>query len=157
MLTFVQLHLKCHKSMAEMEGFEPPHVLRRLADFESAPFSRLGTSPYGCLLYHLITEKSRFFRKFQNFGHFFHDLAVIFPAVGAQAVGAILDAVGQILEAAAAFVAQGVEGAVAENAGEGFRVGARMAGEILAFPVLEKVVMAHVTPPSRGRPGAARG
>ena len=33
--------------LAEMEGFEPPHVLRRLADFESAPFSRLGTSPYG--------------------------------------------------------------------------------------------------------------
>ena len=32
--------------LAEMEGFEPPHVLRRLADFESAPFSHLGTSPY---------------------------------------------------------------------------------------------------------------
>ena len=31
--------------MAEMEGFEPPHALRRLADFESAPFSHLGTSP----------------------------------------------------------------------------------------------------------------
>ncbi len=31
--------------LAEMEGFEPPRVLRRLADFESAPFSRLGTSP----------------------------------------------------------------------------------------------------------------
>ncbi len=32
--------------MAEMEGFEPPHALRRLADFESAPFSHLGTSPF---------------------------------------------------------------------------------------------------------------
>ena len=32
--------------LAEMEGFEPPHALRRLADFESAPFSHLGTSPY---------------------------------------------------------------------------------------------------------------
>ena len=31
--------------LAEMEGFEPPHALRRLADFESAPFSHLGTSP----------------------------------------------------------------------------------------------------------------
>ena len=31
--------------LAEMEGFEPPHAFRRLADFESAPFSRLGTSP----------------------------------------------------------------------------------------------------------------
>ena len=33
-------------NLAEMEGFEPPHALRRLADFESAPFSHLGTSPY---------------------------------------------------------------------------------------------------------------
>ncbi len=31
--------------LAEMEGFEPPHALQRLADFESAPFSHLGTSP----------------------------------------------------------------------------------------------------------------
>ncbi len=31
--------------LAEMEGFEPPRALRRLADFESAPFSHLGTSP----------------------------------------------------------------------------------------------------------------
>ena len=29
-----------------MEGFEPPHALRRLPDFESGPFSHLGTSPY---------------------------------------------------------------------------------------------------------------
>ena len=32
--------------VAEMEGFEPPHALRRLSDFESEPFSHLGTSPY---------------------------------------------------------------------------------------------------------------
>ena len=32
--------------LAEMEGFEPPHALRRLPDFESGPFSHLGTSPY---------------------------------------------------------------------------------------------------------------
>ena len=31
--------------LAEMEGFEPPHALRRLPDFESGPFSHLGTSP----------------------------------------------------------------------------------------------------------------
>ena len=36
--------------MAEMEGFEPPHALRRLADFESAPFSHLGTSPLGDII-----------------------------------------------------------------------------------------------------------
>ena len=32
--------------VAEMEGFEPPHTLRRLPDFESGPFNHLGTSPY---------------------------------------------------------------------------------------------------------------
>ena len=36
--------------LAEMEGFEPPHALRRLADFESAPFSHLGTSPLGDII-----------------------------------------------------------------------------------------------------------
>ena len=52
--------------LAEMEGFEPPHVLRRLADFESAPFSRLGTSPKTRLLYQQKKEKSRIFQ-----GHIF--------------------------------------------------------------------------------------
>ena len=32
--------------VAEMEGFEPPHAFRRLSDFESEPFSHLGTSPF---------------------------------------------------------------------------------------------------------------
>ena len=36
---------KACSDVAEMEGFEPPHALRRLPDFESGPFSRLGTSP----------------------------------------------------------------------------------------------------------------
>ena len=35
----------CVQGLAEMEGFEPPHALRRLPDFESGPFSHLGTSP----------------------------------------------------------------------------------------------------------------
>lgn len=36
--------------LAEMEGFEPPHALRRLPDFESGPFNRLGTSPNLCYI-----------------------------------------------------------------------------------------------------------
>ena len=40
-------------NLAEMEGFEPPHALRRLADFESAPFSHLGTSPYSQQPYYI--------------------------------------------------------------------------------------------------------
>ena len=42
--------MECVFFLAEMEGFEPPHALRRLADFESAPFSHLGTSPCKSLL-----------------------------------------------------------------------------------------------------------
>ena len=44
--------------LAEMEGFEPPHALRRLADFESAPFSHLGTSPCAMPLYQQARKKS---------------------------------------------------------------------------------------------------
>ena len=59
-------------------------------------------------------EKSRFFRKFQNIAHFFHDLSVVFPTVGAQAIGTVLDSILQIRKAAAAFVTQGIKGAIAE-------------------------------------------
>ena len=44
-ITVIPLYQNDGYSLAEMEGFEPPHALRRLADFESAPFSHLGTSP----------------------------------------------------------------------------------------------------------------
>ena len=44
-ITAIPLYQNDGYSLAEMEGFEPPHALRRLADFESAPFSHLGTSP----------------------------------------------------------------------------------------------------------------
>ena len=138
--------------LAEMEGFEPPHALRRLADFESAPFSHLGTSPCMIIgaLYQLPSEKSRIFRLFRFLFCQFHylvqcfgDCFVVLPAVGPQAVGAILDALFGVLEIAAAVFPQGVQGAITENAAETFRVGAGMAGEIFAFPVLKKVVMAH--------------
>ena len=143
--------------MAEMEGFEPPHVLRRLADFESAPFSRLGTSPYGYVLYHLKGKKSRLFRKFQKLWHFFHDFLVILPAMGAETVGAVLDAVGQVAETAATLIPQGVQGAIAEQAVKILRVCPGMTGEIFTFPILKKIVMAHIKPPSRDNSGAVPG
>ena len=40
----IHIRMSCF-FLAEMEGFEPPHALRRLPDFESGPFSHLGTSP----------------------------------------------------------------------------------------------------------------
>ena len=63
--------------------------------------------------------------------------------MGAQAGGAVLDAVFQIGEAAAAFVPQGVQGAVAEQAAKGAFVLYLMAGEVFTFFVLKKIVVGH--------------
>jgi hypothetical protein len=104
-----------------------------------------------CLLYQQAGEKSRLFRQFQDFCHFIHDLCVVFPAVRLQALGAILDAVIRIKKVASAAVAQGIEGAVAEQTVEVFRVRAGMTGEVFTLLILEKIVMAHFIPPSRGK------
>ena len=98
--------------MAEMEGFEPPHALRRLADFESAPFSHLGTSPETLVLYQRPGKKSRFFPvlfyQFQNILHLCADFFIVLPAVGTQTAGAVLDTRFGIPEAAAAVFTQAV-------------------------------------------------
>ena len=91
-----------------------------------------------------MMEKSRFFRKFQDFAHFFHDLSVIFPAMGPQAVGAVLDALFRITEAASAPVSQGIEGAIAKDAAEGFRIGTFMAGKIFTLLILKEIVVTHI-------------
>ena len=136
--------------MAEMEGFEPPHVLRRLADFESAPFSRLGTSPKTGLLYQRKGKKSRVFPgrlllfcQFQDPLHSGADGIVVLTAVGTEAIGAVLDAVFSVSKAAAALFSQGVKGAIAEDTAESIRICSRVAGEIFTFPILKKIVMTH--------------
>lgn len=87
----------------------------------------------------------RFFllHQFDDLTHLFGDVPVAFPLVGTQAGRAVLDAVFCVVEIAAAVFAQGIEGAVAENAGEGFGVGMFVAGEIFTLPVLEKIIMCH--------------
>ena len=77
--------------------------------------------------------------------------------MGQQAVGAVLDAVFQVPEVAAALAAQGIQRAVAEQAVEVLRVAGLVAGEELAGPVLGEGVGAllglfgvdivHVSPP----------
>ena len=92
-----------------------------------------------------------------------YDVAVAAAAMGQQAVGAVLDTVFQIPEIAAAFAAQRIQRAVAEQAVEVLRMVRLMAGKKLARPVLGKGVGAllrllavnivHFTPPlSQGRP-----
>ena len=66
-------------------------------------------------------------------------------------MGPIIDAVISINKLASAAVAQGIEGAVAEQTVEVFRVRAGMTGEVFALLILEKIVMAHFIPPSRGK------
>ena len=136
--------------MAEMEGFEPPHALRRLADFESAPFSHLGTSPKTWLLYQRYLKKSRLFLgvrllfcQFQNHLHLSADGFILLPAMGPQTGAAILDSVFGILKLAAALIPQGIQWAIAKNTAEGFRICTFMAGKIFTLLMLKKIIMGH--------------
>ena len=78
-----------------------------------------------------------------DLANLFGDILVALPFVGAQAAGAVLDAGFGVGKIAAAVVAQGVEGAVAEDAGEGLRVGVLVTGEVFTLLVLEKIVVGH--------------
>ena len=126
-----------------------PRTLARLADFESAPFSHLGTSPYwqAMVLYQCSTKKSRFFGllfcQFHHFADLGADFIVVLPAVGLQAVGAVLDAVFGVGKCAAALVAQCIQGTEAEQAAEFFRIRPGVAGEVFTLLMLEKIVICH--------------
>ena len=77
--------------------------------------------------------------------------------MGLQATGTILYAVGQILKSAAAPISQRIKGAVAKQAAERFRIRTLMTGKILAFPVLEEIIIRHITPLSKEILSAADG
>ena len=116
-------------------------------------YDHFDTSPYRFtaeVLYQPIPEKSRFFKGFvilfyqlQHFPQLSANVAVILPAMGTQAEGTVLDSLFVIPEAAAAILPQGVQRTITEQAAEPLRVRAWMAGEILTFPVLKKIIMAH--------------
>ena len=84
-----------------------------------------------------------FLHQFDDLSDFFGDLSVAFTLMGPEALGAVFDAIICIGKIAAAVFAQGIEGTVAEDAGEGLWVGVLMAGKIFAEFVLEKVVICH--------------
>ena len=88
-------------------------------------------------------EKSRLFRLFYHLRQACANCIIILPSVGAQAAGAILDAVLRICKAAAALIPQGIQGAEAKQAIEILRVCAFMARKIFAFPILEKFIVFH--------------
>ena len=74
----------------------------------------------------------------------FHDLVVIAPAMGLQAIGAILNAIVGIDKIAAAFIAQAIQRAIAEQTAEFLLVHSLMVREKFAFLILEKIVMGHI-------------
>lgn len=78
-----------------------------------------------------------------DLAYFFGDIPVTLTLMGPQAIGAVLDAVFGVDEIAAAVFAQGVEGAVAEDAAKSLRVCSGVAGEVFTCLVLEKVVIGH--------------
>ena len=137
-------------NLAEMEGFEPPHALRRLADFESAPFSHLGTSPETWLLYQRRNRKSRLmlriissFCKFQNSLHTEQNRIIIPRIMRKQAGAAVLNIITCIAESAAATIPKSIQRTIAEQAVEGFRICTSMAGKIFAGFILIKFITFH--------------
>ena len=83
------------------------------------------------------------FCQFNDTRHFIANLFVVLPDMGFQTVGAVLDAVFRIGEAAAAFVTKAVQRAVAEQAAESFRIGSGMTGKVFTFPILKKIIICH--------------
>ena len=71
------------------------------------------------------------------------NVAVVFSLVGAQATGAILNAIGGISEVAAAVFAQGVKGTIAKHTAKAVWVSPLMAGEIFTLSVLVEIVVRH--------------
>ena len=117
-------------------------------DFESAPFSHLGTSPKTLVLYQCQNEKSRLFPvlfyQFQNFHHFLIDGIEIFSSVRPQAAGAVFYAVTSIVVVAATVFTQTIQRTITEQTTEGFRVGTGMTGEIFTFSMLKKIIVRHI-------------
>ena len=96
-----------------------------------------GTSPWVGYLIFLADQ-------FQHIVHFAHNAQVVFPSVGYQAVGTILNAVVGIDKIAAAFIAQAIQRAIAEQTAEFILVHTLMAGKKFALLILEKIVMGHI-------------
>lgn len=123
-------------------------------------YDHFDTPPYRTFsLYQRNPKKSRIIFLPNQLHHLLQipaDTGIVFPAVGPQAGGAVLDSLFCIPEIPPASIPQSVQGAVAEHTAEGFRVCPLVAREIFALPVLIKIVMAHsfllFIPPSRDIP-----
>jgi hypothetical protein len=88
------------------------------------------------------------FCQLQHLSHVLHNGIVIFPFVGTQTAGTILDPAFRISEIATTLIPQGIQGTVTKQTAEGLRVGTFMAGKILTLFMLKKIVIGHRYAPS---------
>ena len=84
------------------------------------------------------------FCQFHHSAHLFHDPIIVFFSMGNQAVAAVFDAIFKICKISAAFVTQGIQGAVTEKAAKVFLIYALVTGEILASRVLTELIVFHL-------------
>ena len=117
-------------------------------DFESAPFSHLGTSPNTRLLYQHRKEKSRhsvlvvlLFCRFYHHIHSRQNPFIVFPLMRKDASGTVLDSAFRITKPAATTLPQRIQRAIAKQTIEFFGIYTLMTGKILTFPVLKKLMM----------------
>ena len=137
--------------LAEMEGFEPPHALRRLADFESAPFSHLGTSPQTVILQQWLRKKSScltglwfLFCKFHNIVHSVHNHCIALRTMGYGTRRTVFYARIRVGEIASTFMPQGIQRTITKQTVKLFRIRTCMAWIVFTFPVLKKLIMLHI-------------
>ena len=105
---------------------------------------------------------SFFLCELDDLDHLLGDISIALTLMGAQTAGAVLNAILGIGETAAAVFAQGIEGAVAEDATKSLWVGILVAGEVFAGFVLEEIVCHWITsfkliPWELGRWGSGEG
>ena len=117
-------------------------------DFESAPFSHLGTSPWTELLYQWKLEKSRDLRgiSFGQFQYGIHasDYFIILGLdMGPEAWRTVFYAIFCVAAVSAAVSAKRIQWTVAEKTIKFCFRNSLMTGKIFTVPVLKKAVMVH--------------
>ena len=102
-----------------------------------------------------MVKKSRVFRSsglillYLSHSHLNHlsnlllDKRIILPAMGSQAICAVLNTILRISKITPTTVSQGIQRTVAEKAAKAFRICTRMTGKIFTLLMLKKIVVCH--------------
>ena len=85
-----------------------------------------------------------FFHHINDLEHLLLNALVIFPLVGTQATGAVLDPVFGVCKPTSATISEGIKRAIAKQAAKFLRICTLMAGEVFTLFMLKKFVVFHV-------------